>query len=233
VKYIQVKENSEEHSYSIEAEYPQFSSNDPKSEEQLNNRIATFITTVIDDFRSAAIAHSPDKSRQKQELSPASWDSISVAHKISLLSPEYLSIEFVFQTYGAGAAHPNSVTRTLNFKLRPLREIELRDLFNPVSDYLQVLSEYCINELHTLQPHRWYNPVERAEELKARKDDWICQGAAPLEKNFERFVLVNEGITIFFDPYQVGSYAEGRYEVFVPFQNLKPFLSDQIERALP
>jgi hypothetical protein len=183
VKYIQIKENSDEHSYSIEAEYPQFSSNDATSEERLNNRIATFITTVIDDFRSAAIAHSPEKLRQKQELSPASWDSLSVAHKISLLSPEYLSIEFVFQTYGAGAAHPNSATRTLNFKLRPFREIELRNLFNPVSNYVQALSEYCINELHTLQPNRWYNPAERIEELKVRKDDLGC------EFSIECFVL--------------------------------------------
>jgi hypothetical protein len=233
VKYVQIKESSEEHSYSIEAEYPQFSSNDPTSERKLNSRIATFITTAVDDFRNAAIVHTPEKVHLRQELSHASWDSLSVAHKVSLLSPDYLSIEFVFQTYGAGAAHPNSATRTLNFELRPFREIKLRNLFKPVSNYLHALSEYCVKELHTLQPHRWYSPVERVDELGVLRDNWICLGAAPVEENFEHFVLMNEGITVFFDPYKVGSYAEGRYDVFVPFQELRPFLSDELERALP
>jgi hypothetical protein len=233
VKYVQIKENSDEHSYSIEAEFPQFSSDDPTDEEQLNGRISTFITGVVDDFRSTAIARSREKIALRQELSRAGWDSLSVAHKISLLSPDYLSIEFVFQTYGAGAAHPNSATTTLNFRLRPFSEIELRDLFKPSSNYLLALSEFCINELHSQQLSRWHNPDERAEELKARRDDWICSGAAPVESNFNSFVLVNEGITIFFDAYKVGSYAEGRYEVFIPFHSLQSFLSGQIEKVLP
>jgi hypothetical protein len=111
--------------------------------------------------------------------------------------------------------------------------MQLRDLFKPSSVYLKALSDFCIDELHRFQPERWYNPAERAEELKARKDDWICSGAAPATKNFESFVLVNEGITVFFDPYRVGSYAEGRYEVFVPFDVLKPMLDDEFAKIIP
>ncbi|HVA17021.1 MAG TPA: RsiV family protein, partial [Candidatus Dormibacteraeota bacterium] len=136
----------------------------------------------------------------------------------------------VFQSYRAGAAHPNSTTGTLNFAFRPLRELRVQDLFEPSTKYLGALSEYCIDELHKQQPTHWHNPIERAEELKIRRDSWILSGAWPVVKNFERFLFVNEGITIFFDPYAVGSYAEGRYEVFVPFQVLRPFLRHNLNQ---
>jgi len=232
-KYVQIKESSEEHFYSIDAEYPQFGSDEPYTEGELNNKVSSFITNAVDDFRAAAIGQTQDKLRMREALSAAGWDSLSIVHKISLLTSDYLSIEFVFQTYGAGAAHPNSVTRTLNFRFGPLKQIELRDLFKPSTAYLQALSEYCITELHKLQPPRWYDPVERAEQLKIRRDEWITTGAAPIPANYGKFVLLNEGITIFFDPYQVGSYAEGRYDVFVPLSYLEPFLADQVSRARP
>jgi hypothetical protein len=232
LKIVQIKESSDEHSYSIEGEYPQFSSNDQESEAELNSRVSSFVTKAVEGFRSAAIATSDAKLRLREDLAGASWNSLSVAHRTALLTPDYISIEFVFQTYGAGAAHSNSRTSTLNFALRP-RELRLQDLFKPSTNYLGTLSDYCVEQLHVLQPGRWYNPIERAEELKVRRDDWILSGAAPVMKNFEKFVFVNEGVMIFFDPYTVGSYAEGRYEVFVPFRVLDPFISDRIKSALP
>ena len=109
---------------------------------------------------------------------------------------KFNSIEFAFQTYGAGAAHANSATQTLNFKLRPFRELELRDLFNPAGNYLQALSEYCINELHILQPHRWYNPAE-LENLLARSGFRVENiygdfGRGPLRDDSPEIVVVAE-----------------------------------------
>ena len=87
--------------------------------------------------------------------------------------------------------------------------------------------------LHKSQPPRWYDPIERAAQLELHRDDWIMTGAAPVSKNLSKFVLVNEGIIVFFDPYQVGSYAEGRYEVFVPFEFLEAFLTDKFKKEPP
>ena len=233
LKLVQIKESSDEHLYSIDTEYPQFTSDNPITEANLNNRIAEFIENVVKDFRSAAVAQAPEKLRMKESLSVASWDSLSIVHKISLLTPDYLSIEFVFQTYGAGAAHPNSVTRTLNFQFAPFVQMELGDFFRSSTNYLQTLSEYCIAALHKLRPLRWWNPADRAEQLNRRLDDWITTGAAPKATNYRSFVLMNEGITVFFDPYQVGSYAEGRHEVFIPFQYLQPLLTEKLQRNHP
>jgi len=233
VKIIQIKESSDAHAYSIEAEYPQFTSDDKRSELELNSSVSSFVTKAVEDFRNSAIATSNEKLQMRQELHGLGWDSLSIVHRISLLTTDYLSIEFVFQTYGAGAAHSNATTSTLNFGFRPLRQIRLQDLFESSTNYLGTLSEYCVEQLHKLQPSHWSNPIERAEELKTTRDSWILSGAGPIVKNFEKFVFVNEGIKIFFDPYRVGSYAEGRYEVFVPFHVLDPFLSDRVKKALP
>jgi len=233
VKHVQIKESSEEQLYSIDAEYAQFKFNDVQAEAELNSRVSSFISKIIDDFRTEASARLQDKIKMRDELSALGWDSLSIVHRISLLTPDLLSIEFVFQTYIAGAAHPNSVTRTLNFRFDPLKQIELQDVFEPSTPYLEALSEYCVIELHSLQPSRWHDPIQRAEDLKIRQDKWIATGTAPVAANFQNFVFVNEGMKFFFDAYQVGSYAEGRYEVFVPFNYLKSMLSDQISQRRP
>jgi hypothetical protein len=232
-KRVQFKESSDEHLYSIDAEYPLFASTASKHDKELNERISTFITNVVDDFRAAAIANADKKTKLQQEFPTMCWDSLFITSRVFLNSPDYLSIEFVFQTYGAGAAHPNSLTRTLTFGLKPFRGIELGDLFVPASDYLRILSDYCIEELHKMQPHRWNDPSERAERLKLRRDEWIMSGAGAQYDNFRPFLLANEGILVFFDAYKVGSYAEGRYEVFVPFHLLRPCLRKEILNALP
>ena len=38
--------------------------------------------------------------------------------------------------------------------------------------------------------------------------------------DMDTFTLSPKGIKVYFDPYAVGAYAEGPYEVFVPFSAL-------------
>jgi hypothetical protein len=164
--------------------------------------------------------------------SPTAWDDLSISHTIWSFTPDLLAIEFSVGSYYAGAAHPNTNTHTLNFKLHPSTQLEVPDLFQPSSNYLTVLSEYCVADLHKQQPSRWYGPRERAEELEVRKDEWILSGAGPQSSNFERFVILKGGMRIFFDPYQVGSYAEGKYDVFLPYHVLAPILKESAGQLL-
>jgi hypothetical protein len=45
---------------------------------------------------------------------------------------------------------------------------------------------------------------------------WIQEGAGPRTDNFARWALVEEGLTIFFDPYQVAPWAAGPQAVTIP-----------------
>jgi hypothetical protein len=148
------------------------------------------------------------------------------------MTPYLFAVEFSVGSYYAMAVHPNTVTRTLNFKLNPSTQLELRDIFKTSTNYLDLLSTYSVGDLHKQQPKRFHNPEQRAEELKNKQDAWILSGAAPTHKNYEQFVLEKGGMRIFFDPYQVGSYAEGRYEVFIPTSVLAPALKESIAALL-
>jgi hypothetical protein len=130
------------------------------------------------------------------------------------------------------AVHPNRNTLTLNFRRRPAMKLELEDVFKSSTNYLEVLSKYCVRDLHMQQILRWYDPKLRAEELKDREDNWILGGAGPVHQNYEHFVFVRNGIRVFFDAYQVGSYAEGRYDVFVPVSALSSVMEESIAKLL-
>jgi hypothetical protein len=227
LRYLQMKENSEEYLYSFNVEYPQVETGDSTADAETNLSISAFVTLTLQRFRAEAMARKAEKDEMKR-YSNMAWDDLSISHNVSLYTADLLSIEFQLSSYYAMAAHPNTHTRTLNYRLHPSLQLELKDIFKPSSDYLHLLSQYCVTDLHTQQPLRWYDPTKRAMELKNREDEWITLGAAPNPGNYEKFVLVRGGIRVFFDPYQVGSYAEGRYEVFIPSNVLAPVLDESM-----
>jgi hypothetical protein len=137
-----------------------------------------------------------------------------------------LTLEFRVWSYGAGAAHPNLNTRTSNFLLRPSLLLEFDDLFQPKSNYFEFISKYCTTDLHAQLP------PELKADLAGERDTWIQRGAGPQHSNFEKFLLVKSGFRLFFDPYSVGPYAEGRREVFIPVTTLASCLHAQIARLL-
>jgi Protein of unknown function (DUF3298) len=229
LKYLQVREDSDVHSYSFEADYPEVATGDSFADAQTNLSINGFISRAHDRFREVAIARAAEKDEIKSS-GPDSLerDTLSISHNVSLFTSDLLSIEFLFVDYYAMAFHPNMHTRTLNFQLHPSTQLELRDLFKPSCNYLKFLSDFCIHDLHRQQPLRWHDPKQRAEQLNVAQDKWILTGAAPGDDNYERFLLAKGGMHIFFDAYQVGSYAEGRYDVFIPANVFTPVLKESI-----
>ena len=70
------------------------------------------------------------------------------------------------------------------------------------------------------------------ERLKRQNDECILSGAKPEYRNFERISFHQHGIVIHFDRYQVGSGAEGEYEVFVPTHEVRPMIEPDIIDAV-
>ncbi len=233
LRFLQRKETSDQYLYELEADYPQIESTNSATDSEINVCISAFVTRAFQEFRVGAIGSAAEKNKVKRETSSnMTWDSLSISHDVSIFTSDLLSIRFSLCTYYSMAVHPNTHTVTLNFRLRPPKELKLGDIFRPSSDYLNLLSEFCVKDLHRQQPLHWFDPEERAEWLKQRQDEWILSGAAPKFKNLERFVLAKGGMRLFFDPYQVGSYAEGMYDVFIPTYVLAPALEEWIAPLL-
>lgn len=92
----------------------------------------------------------------------------------------------------AGAAHPTSFTRVINFDPRTGRNLHLADLFRPGADYLGAISAYCVEALR-------------------RKDALIFpEGAEPRPENYANWNIGRRNLVITFDVYQVAPTRPGR-----------------------
>jgi hypothetical protein len=233
LRYLQIKEASEEHSYRFEADYPLVGSMDSTSDAETNLCISSFVTRCLQRFRAEATATTNEKSKMKKGAFPSSaHDWLLISHNVHLFTRQALSLEFGLASYGAGAAHPNTHTKTLNFRMHPSMELELSDIFKPSSKYLDVLSSYCVADLQRQQAQRGFGAADPREQLGKLRNEWVLSGASPEYRNLERLTLSQHGIVIHFDPYQVGSHAEGKYEVVMPAYELRSIVQEEVAAML-
>jgi Protein of unknown function (DUF3298) len=106
-----------------------------------------------------------------------------------------------------GGAHGNFSFETLNWFWdgQRARRVELRDFFDDRKDWRPHLARCCRDELVRLQASDAAE-VERDPEL------------------LENFVLTSQGFRFCFRPYRVGCFAEGSFEVVVPFADVQTWL---------
>jgi hypothetical protein len=128
----------------------------------------------------------------------------------NLVSLFQLSYEFT------GGAHGNSAPIGRNFVLSggKAREFALPDLFQPDSRWLPAVAAACLRE------------------LRRQKASWVLDDAPPAMRvkdfraaDLASFNVDGRGLLMHFGPYAVAPYAEGMFEVFIPWAELKPFLN--------
>jgi uncharacterized protein DUF3298 len=233
LRYLQMRETSGEHSYHFEADYPLIGGESSTSDLETNLCISSFVTRCLQRFRVDSMATTAEKEKMKHGAFPSAADDwLLISHNVHLLTPQALSVEFKLASYTAGAAHPNTHTKTLNFRLHPSMELELCDIFRSPSKYLEVLSDYCVTDLHRQQAQRGFGDADPREELKKLRHELVSSGAGPEYCNYERLSLTKHGIIIHFDPYQVGSHAEGTYEVIIPSYELRDVVREEVAALL-
>jgi hypothetical protein len=140
------------------------------------------------------------------------WTLI-VNHEIKYASERFVSILVPIYTY-TGGAHGNTGFDALNLLKEEddVRRLELRDVFTENADLQPVLATVT-------------------EELEAREASFIVDGSVSLtEQDLSIFTLSPKGITFHFAPYAVASYAEGIFEVTLPFDAIKDSLRDDIRQ---
>jgi len=88
------------------------------------------------------------------------------------------------------------------------REVKLQDLFRPGTPYLSVVSRFCANEVNRQKLKNGFTEVTESEVADVLKDG-------------KTFTLTDQGLLFLFDPYVMGSYAEGYYSVVMPYSALR------------
>jgi hypothetical protein len=211
-----IREDNKKLRYEIDAEYPQLTGSTNPNFEKFNQSARALVTKKVSDFR---------KEMQPEESAPAeeadaeptletTGSDLGIGYTVSLANDDLISIEFSVGSYYSGAAHPNSHTEVLNFDLKNGKVIRLSDLFNPGAKYLPAIANYSIGDLK-----------KQAKEKNAMlDDDWIQRGAGPDAENYKSWTISRKGLAINFDAYQVGPYAAGPQQVFIPYTALKDLI---------
>jgi hypothetical protein len=183
--------------YTLKAQTPFLQRSEDLRVTNFNNEMALLTLEEIAKFR--------DNLAQIQPL-PGSTGSF-YDQQYKLLSPpgNLVSLKFQIMIYMEGAAHPGTHSRTVTYDLEAGADVRLEQLFQPGSDYLNTIANYCIAQLKT-----------RDIGFEA-----FSSGADPLPENYGSWNITPEGLLITFDAYQVAAYAAGPQEVVVPYAELK------------
>jgi hypothetical protein len=160
----------------------------------------------------------------------------------SLVGNRYLSIVRDDGTY-TGGAHPNSRLDTILWDRTQKKRISVRPFFNETADNgptMVALAALVRRAVTIERQDRREGPMNEHErkEFLAKLDETIAKDEQ-LRETIQPTLLKlgpislapsttpgkSSGLTVHFSPYDVDAYAAGPYTVFVPWSELKPYLS--------
>ena len=111
-----------------------------------------------------------------------------------------------------GGAHGNSgfVAHNLLIEAGGIRILDLRDMFLPRSNFMALLGPLIL------------------EDLRRQGAAWVLDGTvtALQEPDLQTFSLSPRGLVFYFEPYLMGPFSQGSFEVFMPYEPLQSLIHD-------
>ena len=202
---ISFKEEGQSPAYTIASQTPKLSGSEDARVLDFNKQAAKLIQSEIEYFRKNILTAIPDNSGTANS-------SFNTQYTLVFQGGALWILKFDFSGYAAGAAHPYHYSLTLNYDLEQGRKLSMSELFPKDSDYLGVISRYCIAEL-SKRDIGFYGGFER--------------GAEPEAKNYRNWNITANGLMITFDEYQVAPYAAGPQTVTIPYGALTTVIDPQ------
>jgi hypothetical protein len=196
--------DSQEHGqpldYTISSHTPQLTGSDDPRLTMFNEEMIGILHEAVAQFKAKLAGMPPTPAN-----APSAFDV-----RFRLLSPigPILSIKFEMVGYVTGAAHPYGLNRTVDFDLGQGRDLQLPQLFEAASNFLEFISTYCETQLAARNIA--FDPSSR--------------GAAPTLENYRNWNITAEGLLITFDEYEVAAYAAGPQTVLIPYTVLEPLV---------
>lgn len=122
---------------------------------------------------------------------------------VTFYKKDLLVIEINGYNYPLGAAHGMPVKKYVHFNLKTGETFDLKDLFNPIISYVKVLSELIGNQIKNKPEYHYVFPGS----FKGIHLD-------------QPFFISEEGLNIFFPPYEIAPYAAGFPTFTIPFEEV-------------
>lgn len=169
---------------------------------------------VNDYLKDLEPMYQKDEQEKEDNATMGAWYSYykGIEGHVQLYIKDLLIYRVDYNEY-TGGAHGIYSSTFLNMDLRTLSPIRLDDLF--VSDYEEALTDLLWNQLMA------DNKVATHQEL----EDMGYATAGDL-KPTENFYLSKEGITFYYNVYEIAPYVMGPVKITLPYEVMQHLLSD-------
>jgi hypothetical protein len=169
-----------------------------------------------------------DQRKDLKDLPPdvrnRDWDSERSYTQDALIANRYASIIRADYSF-TGGAHPNHGSDTLLWDRQAGKMISIRPFFKELADSgptMTAIRNTVVADLKFEKKKR-DNGNPDMSMVDALEPKLLKIGPTSLTPSTE--AGKSSGLTLYYDPYAVGAYAEGDYTAFVPWEVLKPYLS--------
>lgn len=143
----------------------------------------------------------------------------------SVVAKRYLSILRWTSIY-TGGAHPNTDLNTVLWDDTAKKPISIRPFFKELADNGPTLTAIRDAIIVSLKAEKKERGLESDDSwTRAVEPKLLGIGAVELARSTE--AGKSAGLIFNYSPYAVGSYVEGTYEAFVPWDVLKPYLTQE------
>jgi hypothetical protein len=144
----------------------------------------------------------------------------------SVVEARYVSIVRSDYEY-TGGAHPNRSADTILWDRLAGKRTSIRPFFTETADNGPTLKAMRQGVIASLQAEKKKRGVEGTDAgaIEAIEPKLLGIGPVSLAPSTEEGE--SSGLTFHYAPYAVGSYAEGEYVAFVPWESLKPYLTPE------
>jgi hypothetical protein len=142
----------------------------------------------------------------------------------SMLGDRYVSIVRSDYEY-TGGAHPNSSSDTVLWDKSTGKRISIRPFFTETADNGPTLKAMRQGVIASLEAEKKKRGAEGTDgsAIEAIEPKLLKIGPISLAPSTEEGK--SSGLTFHYAPYAVGSYGEGEYIAFVPWEALKPYFT--------
>ncbi|MBK8134172.1 MAG: HNH endonuclease [Gammaproteobacteria bacterium] len=161
------------------------------------------------------LQYTPAKSASYDDLD---WDRnlfvwLRGRYEIERRDKYVISVQYTVELFPYRAAHRATEIRVQNFLISPFLPLTLAQILIPINGIVELAkqSQAALREIYS-DPSR----------------DFDSPGLDAKEENYELFTIGTEGMSFHFSDYQVGSYAEGRPTVFLPYSSLESVVRKEI-----
>lgn len=145
--------------------------------------------------------------------------SVVDGHYVSIVRSDYMN---------SGGVHPNTDVNTILWDSSQKRRISIRPFFTETADNgptMTAMRKAIIASLNVEKKKRDTSYTATDEWYKDVEPKLLKIGAVTLAPSTE--AGKSSGLTFHYPPYAVGSYVEGEYIAFVPWETLKPYLTSE------